>query len=56
MVVEGNNRNVVVVEVERNNRNVVVVVEVEGNNTNLVVEGKLWNCSGGGIKNEKSKD
>ena len=37
MVVEGNDRNVVLVVVEGNNRNGVVVVVVEGNDRNVVV-------------------
>lgn len=41
MVVEGDDRNVVLVVVEGNSRNVVVVVVVEGNGRNVVV------CSGG---------
>ena len=49
-IMEGNNRNVVVVVVERNNRNVMVVVEgnnrnvvvvVKGSNRNVVVETQL---------------
>ena len=44
MVEEGNKRNVVVVE--RNNRNVLVmVVVVEGNKRNMVVEGNNRNVA-----------
>lgn len=42
MVVEGDDRNVVLVVLEGNNRTVVVLVVVEGNDRNVVVVVVVW--------------